>query len=169
MKKTLLLLLIASTLFSCKKKIDFGPNEGIDYRDFNNNPGPGDASDWTSDGTWNKQEKKLFDDLGINLNSTAQGGIREIFFYPNPIETQGNFGYAKTGTSSLTAKYVVVDRKYQVLQSGTLPSIVTGRNNIMLDFSGSKFESGEIYRMYYVFYQGSTLYYKGHGDIKMAD
>jgi hypothetical protein len=152
----------------CKKKIDFGPDEGITYRDNNNNPvSKIDPSDWTLDGNWSKQEKKLFDGLGVDVNSTAQGVVRNISLYPNPIETQGNFTYSVT--ASLSLKLVVVDRKYKVLLNTTYAPPTVGHYAFNIDFTDSKFESGESYRMYYVFYQGSTLYYKGHGDIKMAD
>ena len=166
------LLLFASLALvgfgGCKKKIDFGPNEGFTSRDFMNYPqSQTDPSDWTLDGNWNKQEKKLFDGLGVDVNSTATGSVRNISFFPNPVETEGILT-SQTTVSGISIKLVIVDRKYRVLDTGTTSSTTTNSYNYRFTFDNSKYKTGEIYRLYYVFYQGSTLYYKGHGDIKIA-
>lgn len=169
MKHQLLLfsLLAVISFGGCKKKIDFGPDEGITYRDFQNYPqAKSDPSDWTLDGNWNKQEKKLFDGLGVDVNSTASGSVRNISFFPNPVETEGVLT-CQTTVSGLSIKLVIVDRKYRVVDTVTNSSI-TGFYNFRFAFDNSKYKTDEIYRLYYVFYQGSTLYYKGHGDIKIA-
>lgn len=60
MKNYLLLcsLLAALGSSSCKKKIDFGPDEGITSRDFMNYPqSQNDPSDWTLDGTGISRKK----------------------------------------------------------------------------------------------------------------
>jgi hypothetical protein len=159
-----LLVVVGSS--SCKKKIDFGPDEGVTYRDFMNYPqSQNDPSDWTLDGNWNKEEKKLFNSLGFDVNSTASGGVRNISFFPNPVETEGVLT-CQTTVSGLSVKLVLVDNKYKVLN--TITNSFTAGSSFRLEFDDSKFKKGEIYRLYYVFYQGSTLYYKGHGDIKIA-
>lgn len=168
MKKHLLLLFAVGVISSCQKKIDFGPDEGVEYRDnVNRRQSQKDPSDWTLDGTWNKEEKKLFTNLEVDLNGPAQGGIQEISFYPNPVYEVAYFDYRKNATSSFSGRCVIVNHKYKVLFSATMPNNSGGLS--MPIFGDSKFEKGKVYRMYYVFYEGSTLYYKGHGDIKMAD
>jgi hypothetical protein len=104
--------------------------------------------------------------LGFDVNSTASGGVRSISFFPNPVETEGVLN-CQTTVSDLSIKLVIVDRKYRVLDTVATPSI-TGSYTLRIAFDNSKYRTGEIYRLYYVFYQGSTLYYKGHGDIKIA-
>ncbi|WP_022822186.1 hypothetical protein [Hymenobacter norwichensis] len=170
MKNYLLLCSLLATLgsSSCKKKIDFGPDEGVTYRDFLNYPqSQNDPSDWTLDGNWNKEEKKLFNSLGFDVNSTASGSFRNISFFPNPVETEGVLT-CQTTASGLSVKLVLVDRKYRVLDTVTDSSTTTSSYSYRFTFDNSKYKTDEIYRLYYVFYQGSTLYYKGHGDIKIA-
>jgi hypothetical protein len=171
MKKHLLLLFAVGVISSCQKKIDFGPDEGVEYRDnVNRRQQQQDPSDWTLDVAWNKQEKELFEDLGVDVDSPAQGGIQRISFFPNPVNPVygvASFEYDKTAASTFSGKCIIVDRKYKVLFSATMPKNSGGLS--LPIFGDSKFEKGKIYRMYYVFYEGSTLYYKGHGDIKIAN
>lgn len=100
------------------------------------------------------------------MNGTATGNVRNISFFPNPVETEGILTY-QTPANGLSIKLVIVDRKYKVLDTVANPS-VTGSYNFLFAFDNNKYRTGEIYRLYYMFYQNSTLYYKGHGDIKIA-
>ncbi|MBC6606359.1 hypothetical protein H8B13_05990 [Hymenobacter sp. BT188] len=171
MKKVLLLLFSIGVISSCQDKDDFSPYEGIEYRDdVNRRQTQKDPSDWTLDNTWSNEEKKLFADLEIDLNGLPQGGIQEISFYPNPVNPAygvANFDYRKTAASNFSGRCVIVDGNYKVLFNTEIPPKSFGLQ--LPIFGGDKFEKGKIYRMYYVFYEGSILYYKGHGDIKIAD
>ncbi|TYZ09673.1 hypothetical protein FY528_10570 [Hymenobacter lutimineralis] len=167
-----LFCLCALVLSACKSNdssptIDFGPYGGISMRDVNNSSmSTPDPTDWTLDGRWNAQERSLFHDLGIDLNATATGTVPYMSAYPNPATTQTTFHY---GTPvAVTCSFVVVDEKYAVVaprQDFTTPSCSL---STQLDISGSAFRQGQRYRLYYVFRNGSALYYKGHGDIQIG-
>ena len=160
-------LLLSATLFSTCQKVNFGADGGITERDNSGVPtGHLDESDWSSDATWKKQELDLFKDLNFDLNGTQQGGVRDIMLYPNPM-IKANLSVRQTGSATQFA-WVVVDRKYKVVRElvKDQPVRPTG---IEFFFDLSSLKKGETYRMYYVFYSGTTLVSKGHGDIKTAE
>ena len=84
MRQRFLPILFLAALLGCSKSdsnpsIDFGPNDGISYRNASNMPsGTQDPTDWTIDGDWNAQEQKLFASLGANLNTSPQGSATYI-------------------------------------------------------------------------------------------
>lgn len=174
MRKYILLLWVALLAGSCNNKIDFGPDEGVSYRNHQNVPmGYTDDSDWTLDGKWNKQEVKLFaDDLKVNVNSQPAGDVFDLGFFPNPVEAGGQATLLyRTALTNARLHLVFVDKKYKVLNRLDLPAAVGGRygSQLLLDLPTSKFADKALYRLYYVFYNSdNTLYYKGHGDFKVG-
>ncbi|MBD2714491.1 hypothetical protein KBK19_05550 [Microvirga sp. STR05] len=163
-------LFFVLALSACKKKdptIDFGPNGGIAMRDHNNYPmSTPDPTDWTLDGAWNTQERGLFQDLGLDLNATATGTVSNLSTYPNPVEA-GRAIFHFTTPIAVTCSFVVVDEKYQVVRPLQTSTASSGLS-FSLDVSDSAFQQGKLYRLYYVFRNGSSLYYKGHGDVKIG-
>jgi hypothetical protein len=174
MKKYLTLLITAAPLLSnCKSEdtipqIDFGPNGGITVRDnFNRLQGANDHTDWTLDATWNQQEQDLFKDLGVELNGSVTGTLSSISAYPNPVGA-GKTVLQLESPTAVTCSFVVVNASYQeVLPLYTAPA-ANQMWAVSLDVSGANFQQGNLYRIYYVLRNGSTLYYKGHGDIKIG-
>ena len=173
MKKYLALLSTAALLSNCKSEdtipqIDFGPNGGITARDnFNRPQGANDPTDWTLDATWNKQEQDLFKDLGVELNGPVTGTLSRISAYPNPVEA-GQTVLQLESPTAVTCSFVVVNASYQeVLPLFTSPAADQSWA-VSLDVSGTNFQQGNLYRIYYVLRKGTAVYYKGHGDIKIG-
>jgi hypothetical protein len=165
---------VTCLLTGCGKKIDFGSDEGITMRDERNQPmGAADPTDWTSDGSWSKTERALFHfDPAVDLNGSQQGGLRGLGFFPNPVSSVSRHGIFILGSTptDLKAKLVIVDQKYKVLLEQET-SLAKGSNTqYAFNLSADKFPANKLYRLYYVYYTAAgTLYYKGHGDIKIAD
>ncbi|SHK32404.1 hypothetical protein [Hymenobacter psychrotolerans] len=163
-------IVFALALAACKKKdptIDFGPNGGISMRDASNYPkSTPDPTDWTLDGSWNAQERGLFQDLGLDLNAPATGTVSNLSAYPNPVGA-GQTIFHFDAPTAVTCSFVVVDEKYQVVRP--LQTATPNRSvRFSLDVSSNSFRQGKLYRLYYVFQEGNSLYYKGHGDIKIG-
>ncbi|ALD20092.1 hypothetical protein [Hymenobacter sp. DG25A] len=167
--KPSLLLLIPFILLSSCNKIDFGPDEGYVGRDNYNYPtGAKDNTDWTSDTDWDKKERELFKDLKLDLNATQRGGISQVYFFPNPVKVNGQGILTFRNNAPVQLSAVVVDDKHKVLDQF---SATVSSSNISFHrlYSSEKFNAG-MYRMYYVMYDiDGTLYYKGHGDIKIVE
>jgi hypothetical protein len=184
-KKLLLLLALTSLATACRKDndeptIDFGPNNGFTMRTGTNLPtGQTDPTDWTHDATWNATEQGFFSTLGVALGgSPTQVGTWYSSAYPNPVVAggRGNFTVLPTtGSQSTTvpttvrAQLVVVDARYKVLDTFDAPAgqAVT----VDLAFPAAKYLAGNLYRVYYVVYEPTqkTVYYRGHGDVKVEN
>lgn len=167
------LLVLCTVVGACKKDastadaIDFGPNDGFSHRDAQNRSnGTQDPTDWTLDGAWNPKELALFQSLGLDANGQATGAATIGGAFPNAASTATNFGYAIPGTAA--GKIIIVDRNYQVIVESSTPN-ASGGYSFVFDLTRNGFLKGQRYRLYYVLYNGSTLYYKGHGDIKVAE
>ncbi|UYZ58953.1 hypothetical protein [Hymenobacter latericus] len=177
------LLLLCLLLGACEK-IDFGDDDGITRTDAQGRTtGPTNGSEWTTDLVWSKQERELFKDLPFAIdgpNSQLLSNAR-FLFYPNPAPRFANFAadFQPLGRSRPRIRYVLVDKRYRVMQTGTLrsESSVAGATNMLLDFAlvldGPKLEKGKTYRLYYVMYNeldtGALGYLcKGHGDVQLA-
>lgn len=159
-------VLSMTLLAGCHPKIDFGPNEGYEGRDNSNySVGPDDTTDWISDDKWTKQEQALFDDLPLQLNGPQAGGVRRLSLYPNPAETQAIFSFERT--SSLQGMLKIVDKKHNVVTEHEI-SASSGSLGFSFNVNTLQLKKDAVYRLYYVFYNGNTLHYKGHGDIKIA-
>lgn len=172
--RTLRLSLVAlfALLSACKKEdtpkeavIDFGPGDGLSYRSSNNMPnGTQDPTDWTLDGPWNAREQALFQSLGLDVNGPARGSATISGAFPNPATTGVQFGYSIPGMA--VQKIVIVDSNYRVITETSSANPSAGVQFIF-DLTRNGFQKGQRYRLYYVLYNGTTLYYKGHGDIKV--
>ena len=179
-------VLVASTLAltACHKaddspSIDFGANDGISNRDASGmKNGSQDPTDWTSDATWNAQERALFSELtngflSIDLEGVQQPSLFDYtYVYPNPA-TKARWQFqTKSVPGSLTVSYfvkaVLVDKHYQVI-SRLGPNSFPSGYAAELDYAQLGMHSGELYRLYYVCYNSNGLLYKGHGDIRYTN
>ncbi|MCI1189638.1 hypothetical protein MON38_19620 [Hymenobacter sp. DH14] len=143
--------------------IYFGADEGISYRtDQNVANGPQDPTDWTLDATWNSTEQSLFASLGIDLNGASQGTATNISAYPNPATAATTFRYDTP--DAVSCQGIAVGNTYQ---SYYMRTFSTPARNLVLPLDLSAFPKGQRYRLYYVLYNGSKLYYKGHGDFRV--
>lgn len=177
MRRRLLPLLLLPALWSCSTSdtnpiVDFGEGEGITYRTGNNLPvGVRDYTDWTTDESWNKQERALFADVNVDLNGTQRNALfGETTVYPNPSESGlANWAvWPRNGTSTgqLTVRGVLVNRQYQpVLRIGPAPLATTGLT-YALDYPKAGLSPRELHRLYYVVTDANGLVYKGHGDVR---
>lgn len=172
----LLIFLLPGLLFSaCKKddaseaQIDFGPNPGFQYRNANNVPMGGDATDWTADGPWNDREKQLFASLNLPLDAVQQSGTWYSSVYPNQSEAAAGFVFTmsvsagKPAPAGTRLMYVIVDKKYaELIRDDALT------NSLTRVFAPNTLAAGALYRLYYVCYvPGQRVYYRSHGDIKV--
>ena len=83
--------------------------------------------------------------------------------FPNPAISDFQFGYSVPNVVSY--RYVLVDGSYRVLTQGDSP--FPGNNlSFTVNASSPSLQQGKRYRMYYVLYNGTALYAKGHGDFK---
>jgi len=184
-RKLLTLLALTSLATACHKAdeeptIDFGPNNGFTMRTSTNLPtAQTDPTDWTYDASWNTTEQSLFSSLGLALGgSPAQVGSWYSSVYPNPVQAGvgGNFTVlATTGGQStpvpttVRVQLVVVDARYKVLDTNDVPAgqAVT----VALSFPTPKYAANNLYRVYYVVYEPTqkTVYYRGHGDVKVEN
>ena len=180
-RPALLLLGVALALSNCSKSesdassglfVNFGPGEGFTYRTGNNLPGGyQDPTDWQLDGQWNTREAGLFNALGLDINATPQlvpNSTPRTYFtaYPNPCLSE--FRFSCSTSAPVFCKAFVVNRFYQPLTEFASPQAST-RLDFSVNLAGKGFQSGSLYRVYYVLYNGTTLYGKGHGDIKIAE
>ncbi|MDO7850567.1 hypothetical protein [Hymenobacter convexus] len=179
MRRRFLPLLLLPTLWSCSTSdsnpiIDFGEGEGITYRQGNNVPtGPRDYTDWTTDATWNKQERALFADANLDLNGPQRPElIAYTTAYPNPTWS-GQASWAigpRTGSASggpFTVRAVLVNRQYRAMLRIAPQALVVSGLTYALDYTKAGLEPRELYRLYYLVTDASGLVYKGHGDVKV--
>lgn len=136
-----------------------------------------DDGDWDTDKFWSEEEFNLleFPDT-INLNGTyikdttgwnSGTGIHEkpqniVIVYPNPTVNIQFLVYR--GLGLLKLKVTIVDKYFNRLFTYACKD---STSDVRLDFSDfTKFQNGEIYRMYYSLSVTDSLnFYKGHGDI----
>lgn len=169
--------LAAGALLAGCNRVDFGPKEGYTEKDVQNYPtGQVDKTDWTTDGTWEKQERDLFKDSGVDLNAAGRGTFNSIGLYPNPCAEEVIFYLGNRPTRDIPSpaaeplqmRAVVVDKKYRPVHRFAGPANVGSEQVFKVQFPADKFEDGKLYRMYYVVYDANNqLYLKGHGDIKI--
>jgi hypothetical protein len=180
MRQRFLPILLLAALLGCSKSdsnpiVDFGEGEGITYRNANNLPvGPGDPTDWTSDGEWNKQERALFPNSSFDLNSAQRPAlVAYTTTYPNPapggqatwtLQTQRVAG---TIPPVYTIQAVLVNRKYEII---TRLGPVNSNTGIAyaFDYTSLGIGANELHRIYYLVSDASGLVYKGHGDIRYS-
>lgn len=180
-RPALLLLGVALALSNCSKSesdassglfVNFGPGEGFTYRTGNNLPaGFQDPTDWQLDSQWNTREQGLFTALGVDFNAAPRlvpNATPSTYFiaYPNPAVSSFIFSYSTP--APVFCKAVVANQFYQPLAEFT-SSQASSSVRFSVNVAGQGFKPGSLYRVYYVLYNGTTLYGKGHGDIKIAE
>jgi hypothetical protein len=178
MRRSLALLLLLPMFWSCSTSdsnpiVDFGEGEGITYRDGSNFPGGiDDPTDWTSDATWNKQERALFADVNVDLNGAQRPQLVVVSpLFPNPSIGQATWFVGPPRTSSgtsFTVRAVLVNRRYQELRRVGPLTLATGSPFYAnFDYIQAGLSPRELYRLYYVVTDASGLVYKGHGDVRL--
>lgn len=165
----LLITLTVLLLYSCKKESHAGYNfTEITVTDTNgNSTGSTDSTDWGYDSKWSSAEIKLlsFKDT-LKTTDTATGYIRLSPLFPNP--GNGVFLMGVDVEKACKMKAVFVNEQFQILhylsRSFTGGPILTVHDLTI----NTAFRKGNYYRMYYGFYNSAdSLYYKGHGDIRI--
>lgn len=171
-KPSLFFLLITVTFisfYSCKKESHAGYNfTQISATDANGNSnGSTDSTDWGYDANWSSAEIKLlsFKDT-LKTTDTATGYIQLSPLFPNP--GNGVFLMGVDVEKACKMKAVFVNEKFQILHYLSRP-FTGGFILTAYDFTSlTSFHKGNYYRMYYGFYNATdSLYYKGHGDIRL--
>jgi len=152
--------------------VHFGPGEGFSYRTGNNLPfGSQDPTDWTLDDKWSVTEQRLFAALPLSLNAEPQGLSQRsrIGFggYPNPAVSALSFFYV--APVAVECQFIVVDNQFRVITAGNTPAPAPQTSFVLNLSKYARIQPGQLYRLYYVLYTGTTLYYKGHGDFKVTD
>lgn len=177
MNRLLLFAAVGSLLllaFTCGREyegpdIDFGPGAGITYRDAQGRLlRPEDATDWTSDATWNEQELSHFAFPNLVLNGLQPpGAVSQSIAYPNP----GPVGQVKwrlrlspaapcpcrVYAQLVSKRYTEVDIYMAELAAGD-----------SLQFTPKVYDFGQLYRLYYIVSNNTGLLYKGHGDLRFT-
>lgn len=129
--------------------------------------GAADPTDWTYDATWTDEEHALmmFADTINNVLDTGNNIIQVYPAYPNPSSGLFSF-YAACGKES-KVKLVLVDSSMHSLRTFAYRTEEGAIHKHFGFHLASDIDTGN-YRMYYGFYNSSdSLYYKGHGDIKI--
>ncbi len=178
MTKHILFTILSLVLAACKDqsasspRIDFGADDGFSHRDGYNLPaGFQDPTDWSTDATWNEQEKALFSDAKIDLNATQIANfLATNWLYPNPAAQSSWLITARkdaAGTAvAFTRLAVLVDNSYQVMYRFPTTEAPGGYLGNTLDYAQLGLQAGERYRLYYLLTNATGLLYKGHGDIR---
>jgi hypothetical protein len=163
--------LILVNLLACKKEEDSISFRGITTTDEVGHILEEDNTDWTKDVSWSEAEMKLFakedafnySDLGENTTVTQTSRA-----FPNPCWKEFQIQFFVDQPSVF--KCVIVDNRLNPVQPLNEFKI---NSEIGLNFNvadRTKFKAGEIYRMYYVFYNKEKKpSYFGHGDIKITN
>lgn len=146
--------------------IDFSE---ITPTDVNGAPmGAADTTDWTFDAAWTSRETALmtFNDTAFNSSDSVMGAIAVSPAFPNA--NDGLFIVGMDPERQCKLKYVFVNTDFNVLNYG-IRKLNGGATFYTFDFrNNTAFDKGANYRMYYGFYNSKdSLYYKGHGDIKI--
>jgi hypothetical protein len=187
--KYLVLFSLSLALGACSKNstptptIDFGANDGYTIRDSRGMlTYAADPTDWTLDATWNDSETALFAKYNLSLTQPpALANGWTIIAYPNPIPVDGrNTVLAEfnqlgvtiptgAGAGELRMAYTIVDANYTVQAEGDVSNSNKGFN-VVFQYDAAKFRANTLYRIYYVMYNDTnkTVYYKGHGDVKVT-
>jgi hypothetical protein len=172
MKKFILGAAFLAGLAACNKNgaeptIDFGPAGGITARDAQARlSGQVDPTDWTSDAKWNATEIGLFSDLPFELNASTQSATFGFVAYPNAASKDLLLNCHKP--DSVAIKMVVVDKRYSVIRSTTIPSNTQGVS-VNYALNEIDFPKNQLYRIYYVLHHRHGFYSKGHGDFKVVE
>lgn len=164
------LVCVVTAISACKKDPVFAPDfSTITQTDSSGHViGTADSTDWSYDTDWNGTELAFFsfNDTSANTSDSLAGTIAVSHAMPNP-----NAGLLIVGMNperQVKVKYVFVNTDLRVLNYG-VRKLNGGVTFLSFDLTtNTAFRKGEYYRMYYGFYNSKdSLYYKGHGDIKI--
>lgn len=173
MMKPRLLYLLPLLLLQCKKKEEAAaPEYRIDvsrYTMVDENGvvmGDVDPTDWTYDPNWDAATLAIFaPPPAALLAGTDTATIRLFPVLPNP--GNGDFLFAYSASRSTLLQLVVTDDRLQVQLRSFVP--LANANTIYNTRIGLPATVGTgNYRLHYAFYNAAgTIYYKGHGDIRV--
>lgn len=155
---------------ACKKDAVFAPDfSNITHTDSSGHiNGTVDSSDWSYDAGWNGTELNFlaFKDATTAGNDSLVGSI--IVSPPISNPNAGLFILGLNPERQVQMKYAFVNSDLRVLHFGT-QKLNGGVTFLTYDLTtNTAVRKGEYYRMYYGFYNSKdSLYYKGHGDIKI--
>ena len=177
MKRALLFATIGALpllAFQCEKAytgpdIDFGPGEGITYRDAQGRPsGPQDPSDWTTDATWNAQELTYFNFPTFPINGAQQvGSVTAVGAYPNPGPAGKLTWRLRLSPAAPCPCQVYASlRSRRYTEVDTFLATVAAGDSVA--FSPKAYNFDQNYRLYYVVSNANSLLYKGHGDLRFT-
>lgn len=123
-----------------------------------------DNTDWTMDAEWSETEISFFRTDPVDLTGTSVAAISMQPAYPNPTQTRSvTFQFTASAITYLRIALVDVQLRKQSFYSFLT---VAGLNAFHIPFEEAKFPANKNYRLYYSFDAvGSTMYFKGHGDI----
>lgn len=166
------LLLLA---FQCEREytgpdIDFGPGTGITARDAQGRlTAQPDASDWTSDATWNAQELSYFSFPTFAINGPQQpAAVLSTSAYPNP----GPAGQLRWRLKLSPAApcpcqvYASVRSKRYTEADIYLADNLAAADSVV--FAPKAYNFDQNYRLYYIVSNAAGLLYKGHGDLRFT-
>lgn len=166
-----LLFVMLCAANACKKDplyliLDFSQYTATDIHGIQT--APPDTTDWTNDSYWAPAELALFtfNDTAANSTDSVIGNVVVSPAFPNA--NNGQFAVGLDPERQCKWKYVFVDKELRVLDYG-IRRLNGGPTFFTFDFrSATAFDKGDSYRIYYGFYNSKdSLYYKGHGDIKI--
>ena len=172
MRKFFLFLFTAAVLFhfgACKKDnivpIDFSQYTATDSNCIIS--GVYDNTDWTYDTTWTATETALMSfNANIATTDSTFGYVHVSPACPNP--NNGLFIIGINTEKQCKMKIVCVNTSFETLYY-TSKKFTGGPIVTSYDFSAlTSFHPNENYRLYYAFYNSlDSIYYKGHGDIRI--
>ncbi len=126
-----------------------------------------DLTDWTSDAAWTTPETAFLNFADTILATDSTTGYVQ-FAAPCPNPNDGLFTLGVNTEKPCKMKLVCVNTEMQVLYYTSL-QLTGGPVATVYDFrSNTAFHKNENYRLYYGFYNSKdSLYYKGHGDLRV--
>jgi hypothetical protein len=163
--------------------IDFGPNEGYTGWDSRGQlTSPIDPTDWTIDVTWNSSETNLFTKYNLSFSQPlVPASVWKVYARANPVALGGSSDFIMSVDRTNPAlpvtpnhtewimTYVLVDSRHNVLDWGETNGVNQNFAS-RTSYSANKYSAGKLYRLYYVIFNKDekTVYYKGHGDVKVT-
>jgi len=161
--------------FQCEKQyagpdIDFGPGEGITYRDAQGRPnGPQDPSDWTTDATWNEQELAYFNLPAFPVNGPQQvAAISSVGAYPNPAPAGQLIWRLRLSPAAPCPCQVYASlRSKRYTEADVLVATIAAGDSVQ--FAPIARDPAQLYRLYYHVTNATSLLYKGHGDMRFRN
>jgi len=165
------LLLLA---FQCEKDytgpdIDFGPGEGITYRDAQGRvSGPQDPSDWTTDATWNEQELAYFNFPNFSINGPQQvAAIGTVGAYPNPAPAgKLTLRLRLSPAAPCPCQVYASLRSKRYTEADVFAATMAAGDSVQ--FAPKAYNFDQNYRLYYLVTNATGLLYKGHGDLRFT-